>query len=436
MRFWSPSARRQIIDLTSPPRHGLRVLSAESWSTGLRRLSRLAIILLILATSATIGSYLSLESSKTAVGKHVYVWEEEIAKNLLLKGDVTLFEKVKSQIPEIAKDVTQVHSEKSKASCAISQTLPITLYGTPSGNLFVCRTYQRVIWEGLLSPVFYILTLIGISFLFWVDHRKQLEHMRLESTQRTALALEQLSKQVAHDIRSPVGALKILASSLLKVSESSEIRNHLDLLHSATSRISKIADDLLQREGLEGEGSAGEPSVAEPAAFEPRQLATPVVAATLESIVREKRLLLSNQTDQGNLLGPEVELELNLPHELGVTATQSSMPAVDSGLGRVLSNLIQNAMEAPRAKGTRSSVSVCLNLEDPQDLVIRIKDNGLGLDRANARHLGRRGFSFGKRRGVGLGVAHAREWVQARGGRLTYETVKDRGTEVRLNLPR
>jgi signal transduction histidine kinase len=402
----------------------------------------LAIILFILATAATIGSYLSLESSKTAVGKHVYVWEEEIAKNLLLKGDVTLFEKVRSQIPEIAKDVTQVHSEKSKASCAISQTLPITLYGTPSGNLTVCRTYQSVIWEGLMSPVFYILTLIGISFLFWVDHRKQLEHMRLESTQRTALALEQLAKQVAHDIRSPVGALKILASSLLKVSASSEIKSHLDLLHSATSRISKIADDLLQREGLEEEGPAREPSMAEPASSAARQLATPVVAATLESIVREKRLLLSKSAEQlgqiyrGNLFESEIEIELNIPPHPDTQATQSLMPAVDSGLGRVLSNLIQNAMEAPRAKGTRSSVSICLDLEDPQDLVIQIKDNGLGLDRSNARRLGRRGFSFGKRRGVGLGVAHAREWVQARGGRLTYETVKDSGTEVRLNLPR
>jgi signal transduction histidine kinase len=317
--------------------------------------------------------------------------------------------------------------------CDVSQTLPITLYGTPSGALTVCRTYQGIIREGLSSSVFLILTFIGLSFLFWIDRRNQMEKSRLESTYQTAIALEQLARQVAHDIRSPVGALQVLSSNLAKLADTTPIKPQVELLNHATLRIQKIADDLLLRENS-NDKKLKTPSLPHTLL----QLNPATVIATVRNIIQEKQLLLTNP-HSASLSGNENRttiLDLKILDLSNATIDHSSKSNSDSDLGRVLSNLIQNALEVPRAEGKSCLVDVELDLNDPNGYIIRIKDNGLGIDKSNSRHLGRTGFSFGKIRGVGLGVSHARRWVQERRGQLTFKTAREVGTEVTLTLPR
>ncbi len=415
-------SKRHTIDLTD--NHIRSLKASRDWRAMIRFSTVLAAILGVLLVALSVGTFLGYQSSKTAVEKHVSVWEEEIAKNLLLKGDVTLFEKVKAQIPDVARDVSAVltTSPENSPSCALVQTVPITLYGTPSGHLYVCRSQPGVLQAGLQSPVFILLMSVGLLFVFWIDRRGELEAARLQAANKTAEALEQLAKQVAHDIRSPVGALNVINESLISMAKKDQgdefkaISPHLDLLKGATARITKIADDLL---------SNPHPGDLAKHAVQPR-ISPAVVASTVQSIVHEKRL----QTKASAL-----ELRISRPNEISKSTTTDDSHLVDSDLGRVLSNLIQNALEAPRAEGVLQAVVVDLNLE-ASGLEIRIKDNGLGLDDEFSTRLGRRGFSFGKRRGNGLGVAHARDWVHARGGRLVYESTRNQGTEVRLNLPR
>lgn len=431
-----PGLKHTTIDLTD--RHQKSRQAIRDGRVMLRFVGLLAAAAGVLTISFAIGSVLGLQSSKAAVERHVSVWEEEIAKNLLLKGDVTLFEKVKSQIPDVARDVSEVLTSPpqqlvgqfvgrswrdASSTCAYLQTVPITLYGTPSGNLYVCRSYAGIVQAGLQSPVFFLLTLIGLLAVFWVDRRREMEAARLQAAKKTAEALEQLAKQVAHDIRSPVGALNVINESLIKRDDLQSIGPHLELLKNAAARITKIADDLLSNP------------------HSSTSLSPDVVVATVKSIVREKQIQLQTQLQSQSaslpaafVVAPSVELQISPPNAVPLKA-ESGSSQIDSDLGRVLSNLIQNALEAPRAEGIAQTVLVDLCLE-AGDLKICIKDNGLGIDEKLSRRLGRRGLSLGKRRGNGLGVAHARDWVQARGGRLVFETTRGHGTEVKLNLPR
>jgi anti-sigma regulatory factor (Ser/Thr protein kinase) len=101
-------------------------------------------------------------------------------------------------------------------------------------------------------------------------------------------------------------------------------------------------------------------------------------------------------------------------------------------LMRVLSNLIDNAVEAFGPRGG----TVTLDCELSADrIVIRVKDNGPGIDPRVLEQLGEKGITFGKPRGIGLGLYHARRTAEASSGSLTIESALGIGTIVFLTLP-
>ena len=66
---------------------------------------------------------------------------------------------------------------------------------------------------------------------------------------------------------------------------------------------------------------------------------------------------------------------------------------------------------------------------------IIVSDNGKGIAGENLSKAGQRGFSFGKANGNGLGLSHARSFVEAAGGKLTIQSRVGLGTMVTLSLP-
>lgn len=364
---------------------------------GLHALIALAIVI----TSISVASYLKLESSQTSVSRYVSVWEEEIARNLLLAGDRELFEKVLAQISDLAPEV--VSASGIAESCGegqLIQKVSITLYGTPAGGLTICRSPTRLAIASLQSPVFLIGIILGGLIFIWHTRRTNAERASLA----TALALDGLSKQVAHDLRSPLGALKIVGTRL---STSSDDQPLLQVLQSSITRISEITEDLLENNA----------------------------AATMESpskqctrdVIREvvQEMKMSAETKGVRLIHTENQ------GEDGLSPTLLSRHIQSRDLARVVSNLIQNAIEAPSAM----QVNIATR-EYPSGFEIEIADNGTGIPKANWRALGRRGFTFGKTRGNGLGVAHAKDWTNSVGGRLRVRTSQTSGTSVVLSLPR
>jgi signal transduction histidine kinase len=111
-----------------------------------------------------------------------------------------------------------------------------------------------------------------------------------------------------------------------------------------------------------------------------------------------------------------------------------SLECVPEEFGQVLSNLVQNAIEAvPEETGW---VRVRGRVEDGE-LVVSVKDNGPGIPPEVVQKLFTPFFSTkGPGRGVGLGLTITRRVVQSLGGNLTVTSAVGQGTEFVVRVPR
>lgn len=215
-------------------------------------------------------------------------------------------------------------------------------------------------------------------------------------------ALAKLSAQVAHDIRSPLAALE---SALKDVSQLPE--NKRLLIRGAAGRIRDIANELLEKNRRAV--AAGEQPL------EPRLL-----AGLIESVVTEKHAQYRDRLNVNIDFGPG-------PESYGLFA--KVRPAE---FGRLLSNLINNAVEALDGGG---SVQLSLGLEEGK-IALKISDSGKGIPPEVLSRLGRRGETHGKAGGTGLGLHHAKTAMEGWGGSLAIASEQGKGTTVMLILPR
>lgn len=207
--------------------------------------------------------------------------------------------------------------------------------------------------------------------------------------------LAQLALQVAHDIRSPLGVLRVIAAKRSQFSE----EESSSLIQGAVTRMTEIANSLLRTH---------------------QNLTRPEsLRALLDSLLVEKRLQLKSGT----------AIELALIDELN-EEFQIEVQAVE--LRRMLSNLLSNAIESITGAGR---VTVTSRLEGAS-LSIRIQDTGRGIAPEILSLLGQKGATFGKHDGSGLGLYHAFSLVKSLGGELKIDSEPKTGTTVTAVIPR
>ncbi len=221
-------------------------------------------------------------------------------------------------------------------------------------------------------------------------------------------AIGTLASQVAHDIRSPLSALNLVMGTIKDLPEEKRL-----IMRSAVQRINDIANALLKH----GKGQIDLMS-------KQYQENEPVLlVALVDSIVSEKR------TQFREMIG--IDIEGDLTKGYGLFAKINPIE-----LSRVISNLVNNSVEAfENAKG-RVDIGICV--EDGK-IVISVQDNGKGIPPNILSKLGGRGVTHGKAgslSGSGLGVAHARETVESAGGTISVSSSLGMGTIIKLALPK
>ncbi len=230
-------------------------------------------------------------------------------------------------------------------------------------------------------------------------------------------AIGELSAQVAHDIRSPLAALDSILNDLARFPDGKRV-----LIRGAVGRIRDIANHLLdnRRRSLIplSEESEKLPENLEALSEEP--VAACLLLSLVEPLIAEKRLQYRSCS------GLDIDFEAP-PSSYGLFVRLQ--PAQ---LKRVLSNLIDNAVEAMKGPGR---VSVKL-LGQGELASIRIQDRGAGISPEILPKLGREGASFGKSKGSGLGLYHAKAALKSWGGRLSLTSEIGRGTEVVIDIPK
>ncbi len=221
------------------------------------------------------------------------------------------------------------------------------------------------------------------------------EKAALERELAVAKATSDLAAQVSHDIRSPLAALGAAVKGLALPHE------QLDLVNNSVGRIQGIADDLLSR--YRDPGAAHKAEVC-------------ALAGIIGQVLAEKRVQYGNR--------PGIRIEFGGGDGLAAAVDRREFP-------RVISNLVNNSVEAMGSEGT---VSVLLSRLDGK-ILIDIKDDGRGIPAEVLATLGRKGGTHGKTGGTGLGLYHARTSVEGWGGSLKMGSEVGKGTVVTIILP-
>ncbi|MBI4369692.1 MAG: HAMP domain-containing histidine kinase [Elusimicrobia bacterium] len=226
-------------------------------------------------------------------------------------------------------------------------------------------------------------------------------------------ALGEVSQQVAHDIRSPLAALDAVTGSVNKLPEDERL-----IIRGAVNRIKDIANHLLEKNREQGQGKALDDGINASPQAEPR--AVVLLSSLIEPLITEKRLQFRSQAG--------IDISANLDaSSYGLFAKVEPRE-----FKRVLSNLINNSVEAFRGKG---AATLSLAGENNQ-ILLKVQDNGPGIPHEILAKLGQRGQTHGKAGGSGLGLYHARTSLEAWGGSLDIGSEVGLGTEVMIKLPK
>lgn len=203
-----------------------------------------------------------------------------------------------------------------------------------------------------------------------------------------------LAYQVAHDIRSPVTALKIA------LNETSLENTEKEIVFYSLSRIEDIASDLLTQHKKTGSMPLS-PFIIE-----------------LERLIDEKKIIFGNKTSFST------NFEIN-HRSLYFAKSQSE-------LIRVISNLINNSAES---MNSRYGTVLIETTQNESDFLIKIKDTGKGIPSVVLDKLKANSFTFNKISGNGIGLKHAREFLKNLNGELCIDSEINIGTEVILKIP-
>ena len=229
----------------------------------------------------------------------------------------------------------------------------------------------------------------------------------LDRIQSLVTELKEISNTVAHDLRSPLTRIRIMAEALLVAAETSErSRDTAAMIVEESDRLIGIVNTML-----------------EIAAAETEQDAATMQTVDLGAVAAEARELFEPlAADKG------VRLDMT-------AVTASPLVSGDkSHLQRVIANLVDNAIKYTPAGG-RVTIAVQRTAED---VIVSVADTGIGIATADLPRVFDRFFRSDSSRtapGSGLGLTLVRAIVHAHGGDITVTSTVGSGSTFTVRLP-
>jgi two-component system sensor histidine kinase SenX3 len=222
---------------------------------------------------------------------------------------------------------------------------------------------------------------------------------RLEAVRQEFVA------NVSHELKTPIGAIALLAETLAATEDPADAERRVELLVEESHRLGRIIDDLLELSEVEGRDQARMP-------------------IDLADLVEESVRGLQPLAEQ---LGVEIELDIEPGQACLADARQ---------LGSAVTNLVDNALKY--ADGA-SPVTVSVRPGDGwADVVVR--DRGIGIPQPELERVFERFYRVDKARsrdtgGTGLGLAIVRNVARAHGGEVLVASREGEGSTFTLRLP-
>jgi two-component system, OmpR family, sensor histidine kinase SenX3 len=212
---------------------------------------------------------------------------------------------------------------------------------------------------------------------------------------------------VSHELKTPIGALALLAETIASTDDPDTARALTDQMLRETDRLARIVDDLLDLSLIEAQES-------------PTREQMPVHVLLDEAVERVRALALAH--------GMPLRYE-EPPHDMAIECDPTKL------LGAV-TNLLDNAIKYSEEGGT-----VELYTERLQGrVVVVVRDHGIGIPSRDLERIFERFYRVDKARsratgGTGLGLSIVRHVAQAHGGDVSVESTEGQGSTFRLALP-
>jgi signal transduction histidine kinase len=211
-----------------------------------------------------------------------------------------------------------------------------------------------------------------------------------------AREMEQLSAQLSHELKNPLGAIKALVQLSRRDACDEKSRERLQVAESEVERMSCILQEYLS------------------------------FSRPMDKLRREPLLL-------GALADEVVDLLSAQAAAAGVSIRRTGEAGLDADprrLREALFNLVANALEATPRGGT---VEVRIS-ERKGTIHLEVRDSGRGMSGDVLARVGTPFFTT-REQGTGLGVAMARAAFSQHGGSLDFASEEGRGTTASATLP-
>jgi two-component system sensor histidine kinase SenX3 len=228
------------------------------------------------------------------------------------------------------------------------------------------------------------------------------ELRRVESIRRDFVA------NVSHELKTPIGAMGLLAETFLACDDAEVSRRLAEQLVREADRLARIVDDLLDLSAVEAQ----------------------------EHPVRERarvRVLVEDAVDRIRAAA----LVRGIPLHVAPMSDDLAVACDPAQIVGALTNLLDNAV---KYSDEGQAVEVSADAVDDR-LVIAVRDHGIGVPSRELDRIFERFYRVDKARsratgGTGLGLAIVRHVAQAHGGEVTVESIEGEGSTFRLVLPR
>lgn len=240
-----------------------------------------------------------------------------------------------------------------------------------------------------------------------VDVTEAAEAERDMRRQESLAAVGQATAQVAHEIRNPLGSIRLGVAMLRDNVVDQEGLNTIDLVERGIKHLNKLVVDVAQ--------------------------------------FSRRKALDASDVDLHELINRSLELVADKIKEKDTVVKKQFLDRRVVGhwdpdqLRQVLVNVIGNAIEASPKHAPIMLSTEIVSVDLPKGMTSRrarltVEDQGKGIDSATLERIFEPFFST-KKRGTGLGLAIVKQIVEQHGGTISVQSEVDKGTKFIIDLP-
>jgi two-component system, OmpR family, sensor histidine kinase SenX3 len=224
---------------------------------------------------------------------------------------------------------------------------------------------------------------------------------RVESVRRDFVA------NVSHELKTPIGALEVLAETLASETDPAVTRPLAERMVKEADRLARIVDDLLDLSLIESQEA-------------PNRTPVPLEVLVDDAVDRLRPMAAAG--------GIDLRCSADV-HDVVLVCDRRQVVSA-------IANLIDNAVKYSEPGGL---VTVDVSVDNHQ-FVLTVNDSGIGIPRGDLERIFERFYRVDQARsrdtgGTGLGLAIVRHVARAHGGDVTVDSTEGQGSTFRLVMP-